>query len=124
MTSGYLLTKRTLRKIHGSLHYPATDRHPASPTRLIFNSTAIRYLPTQFLVHDVPFKLMSSSVILNPEDARELGLVVGDRVSVTVGEEPCIPGRCLRSSRGLYASTLSFFPRGPSGVPALFRCHS
>lgn len=44
----------------------------------------------QFVVRDVPLKLMSSSVMLNPEDAKELGLVVGDRVSVTSGKQTCI----------------------------------
>jgi AMP phosphorylase len=44
----------------------------------------------QFVVRDVPLKLMSSSVMMNPEDAKELGLVVGDRVSVTSGKQTCI----------------------------------
>ncbi|MDT8357816.1 MAG: AMP phosphorylase [Methanomicrobiaceae archaeon] len=44
----------------------------------------------KFVVRDVPLKLMSSSVILNQEDAKELGLVVGDRVSVTSEEKTCI----------------------------------
>ena len=44
----------------------------------------------KFVVRDVPLKLMSSSVMMNPDDAKELGLVVGDRVSVTSGKQTCI----------------------------------
>lgn len=44
----------------------------------------------QFFVRDIPLKLMSSSVILNPADAQELGLVVGDRVRVTTGGQTCV----------------------------------
>ncbi|MDD1676056.1 MAG: AMP phosphorylase [Methanomicrobiales archaeon] len=44
----------------------------------------------KFRVKDVPLKLMSSSVLMNPEDVAELGLVVGDRVKVLFKERSCI----------------------------------
>ncbi len=44
----------------------------------------------KFIVKDVPLKLLSASVLLNPEDVAELGLVVGDRVRVVYGRQSCI----------------------------------
>ena len=44
----------------------------------------------KFTVRDVPLKLLSDSVILNPEDVSELGLVVGDRVKVVHDRRSCI----------------------------------
>lgn len=44
----------------------------------------------KFVVRDVPLKLMSASVMMNPEDVAELGLVVGDRVKVVHERQSCI----------------------------------
>ncbi|MDD1677199.1 MAG: AMP phosphorylase [Methanomicrobiales archaeon] len=44
----------------------------------------------KFVVRDVPLKLMSASVMMNPEDVAELGLVVGDRVKVVYERHSCI----------------------------------
>ena len=44
----------------------------------------------KFIVKDIPLKLVSASVILNPEDVLELGLVTGDRVKVVDHKKSCI----------------------------------
>lgn len=44
----------------------------------------------KFVVKDMPLKLVSASVLLNPGDVAELGLVVGDRVRVAYGRQSCI----------------------------------
>ncbi|AEA46277.1 AMP phosphorylase [Archaeoglobus veneficus] len=38
----------------------------------------------------IPIKLEHSSIIMNPDDAAELGLIVGDRLKVTYGRRYCI----------------------------------
>lgn len=44
----------------------------------------------KFKVKNIPLKLLSSSVMLNPEDAKELGLIPGDRLRVKYGNRFCI----------------------------------
>jgi AMP phosphorylase len=44
----------------------------------------------KFIVRDIPLKLMSASVMLNPDDVSELGLVSGDRVKVVDHKKSCI----------------------------------
>jgi len=44
----------------------------------------------KFRVKNIPLKLLSSSVMMNPEDAKELGLIPGDRLRVKYGSRFCI----------------------------------
>jgi len=44
----------------------------------------------KFKVKSIPLRFEHSSVIMNPEDAAELGLIPGDRVKITYGKKFCV----------------------------------